>query len=142
MPGTVTVACKIPNGLVLQTYDWETVTIPVMAGGVKDVKMAKATPWTQRLNGPARKLGQDVGHTIVHGAGLTHGVDADMFAVWLSQYKDTEIVRNGLVFAQVKAADTVAQANEHRNEKSGFEPVDPKNLPPEFKHKIETATTV
>jgi hypothetical protein len=142
MPGTVTVACKIPNGLVLQVYEFETISVPVMTGGVKDMKIAKALPWQHKINGPARKLGQDAPYQIIHGAALTHGVDADRFAQWMEQYKDADIVRNGLIFAQAKAGDTIAQANDHRNEKSGFEPIDPKNLPPEFQRKIATADTL
>ena len=141
MAGTVTVGCKIPQGIMLDIYDWETVSLPVMAGGFKEVRMARALPWQHRLNGPARKIGQDVPYQIIEGAALTHGVDADNFAIWLEQRKESDIVRNGLVFAQIKVGDAVAQAKEHRNQKSGFEPIDPANLPPEFKRKIETAVT-
>lgn len=140
MPGTVTVACKIPNGVVLQVYTMETVSVPVMAGGFRDVKLAKQLPWRQKLNGPARKIGEDLPYQVIHGFALTHNVDADKFALWLEQYKDTDMVKNGLVFAQLKTNDTIAQANEHKGQISGYEPIDPKNLPPEFRKKIETAT--
>lgn len=139
MAGTVTVACKIPNGLVLRVFVDETYSVPVMAGGIKEVKRSRPTEWSQKLNGPGRKIGQDVEHQIIHGAGLTHGVDADHFAKWLEQNRTADYVVKGLVFAQAKAADVVAQAQEHKREKSGLEPVDPENLPDEFKRKIETA---
>jgi hypothetical protein len=141
MPGTVTVACKIENGIVLQLYEFETVSMPVMGGGVKEVKMARALPWSHRLNGPARRLGQDITYQIADGAALTHGVDADNFAKWLEQRKDTDMVRNGLVFANAKVPDLIAQAKEHRLQKGDFSPVDPKALPAEFKGKVETAVT-
>ena len=139
MPGTMTVACKIPNGLILRVFVPETYSVPVMAGGVKEVTRSRPTEWAQKINGPARKLGQDTAHTIIHGAGLTHGVDADLFALWLEQNKRSDYVLKGLVFGHEKANNTIAQAQEHRDEKSGMEPVDPNNLPPEFKRKIETA---
>jgi hypothetical protein len=141
MPGTVTIGCKIPQGIVLNIYEWETVSVPVMAGGFKEVKMSRGLPWRHVLNGPARKIGQDVPYQIIEGAALTHGVDADNFAIWMEQRKDTDMVRNGLVFAQIRLGDVIAQAKEHRGEKSGYEPIDPANLPPEFKRKIETAVT-
>jgi hypothetical protein len=141
MPGTMTVACKIPNGLMLRVFVDEKYSVPVMAGGVKEVTRSRPTSWSQKLNGPARKIGQDVAHQIMHGAGLTHGVDADLFALWLEQNKDSDVVRKGLVFGQPKANDTIQQALEHRAEKSGLEAVDPANLPDEFKRKIETAVT-
>jgi hypothetical protein len=139
MPGTMTVACKIPNGLMLRVFVPETYDVPVMGGGMKTVTRSRPTDWSCKLNGPARKLGQDVAHQIIHGAGLTHGVDADLFALWLEQNKTSDYVVKGLVFGQVKPNDTIQQANEHRHEKTGLEAVDPKNLPDEFKRKIETA---
>ena len=139
MPGTLTVACKIPNGLILRVFVDEKYSVPVMAGGVKEVTRSRPTEWSQKLNGPARKIGQDVAHQIIHGAGLTHGVDADQFAIWLEQNKNSDFVVKGLVFGQPKANDTIAQAQEHRREITGLEPVDPTNLPAEFKRKIETA---
>jgi hypothetical protein len=139
MPGTVTVACKIENGIVLQIYEWEMRSIQVMGGGVKEVKIAKPLPWLHRINGPARRIGQDVGYQISDGAALTHGVDADKFAIWMEQNKDIDMVKNGLVFANTKVNDVVAQAHEHRSQKGDFASIDPKNLPAEFRGKIETA---
>ena len=141
MPGTMTVACKIPNGLMLRVFVAEKQTVNVMGGGVKEITLSRPTEWSQKLNGPAKKIGTDVGWQIIHGAGLTHGVDADQFARWLEQNKDTEMVRLGLVFGQPKANDTIAQAQEHRAEKTGLEAIDPSNMPTEFKRKIETAVT-
>jgi hypothetical protein len=126
---------------MLRVFAPETVSVPVMAGGVKDVTRWRPTAWSHKLNGPARKIGQDVAHQIIHGAGLTHGVDADQFALWLAQNKDTEMVRLGLVFGQAKANDVIQQAHDHRKELTGLEAVDPANLPAEFKRKVETAVT-
>ena len=141
MPGTMTVACKIPTGLVLRVFVPESFEVPVMGGGMKTVTRSRPTEWSHKLNGPARKLGQDPAHQIIHGAGLTHGVDADLFALWLEQNKTSDYVVKGLVFGHEKHASAVAQAQDHRSELSGMEPVDPKNLPAEFKRKIETAAT-
>jgi hypothetical protein len=98
-------------------------------------------PGTHRLTAPPRRLGQDITYQIADGAALTHGVDADNFAKWLEQRKDTDMVRNGLVFANAKVPDLIAQAKEHRLQKGDFSPVDPKALPAEFKGKVETAVT-
>ena len=140
MPGTMSVACKIPNGLMLRVFAPDKVMVPVMAGGVKETTRWRPTAWSQKLNGPAQKTGRSRA-IVMHGFGLTHGVDADQFALWLEQNKDTEMVRRGLVFGQAKSNDVIQQAAEHRTELTGLEPIDPKNLPAEFKRTIETAVT-
>lgn len=111
-----------------------------MAGGYKTVSRATPMGGTVKLNGAARFVGRDMPHEIRHGAGLTFGVDADFFAKWMADNKESEIVKNGLVFAQTKANEIEAQARDHRKQATGLEPLDPRNLPAEFKGKIETAT--
>ncbi len=139
MPGTVTVGCKLPNGLYIQAFTMESHQEAVMGGGWKEINRAVAKGERIKLNGCARFAGKDAPHEIRNGVGLTFGVDADLFAAWLEQNKDNEIVKNGLVFAQAKTGEINAQAKDHRTLKSGLEPLDPKNLPAEFKGKIETA---
>lgn len=103
---TVTVACKLPNGLLLELQ------------GEERVKLAgTAVPW-----GVAPR---DVG-----GYALTHNVDADFFARWLSVYKDYTPVKRGLIFAYPKSQDAQARALEMKNEKSGLEPIDPEKPGP------------
>lgn len=139
MPGTLTVGCKLPNGLKLQLYRTEEWQEPVMGGGHR--KAIRAVPESDAvsLNGCARYVGKDAPHPIQNGAGLTFGVDADLFAEWMRRNKDTEIVRNGFVFAQTKAADAAAQAKDHASLRTGLEPLDPENLPAEFRGKVKTA---
>jgi hypothetical protein len=141
MPDTLTVACKIPNGLMLQVFRQETYWEPLLTGGSKEVKLSRPDGWMQKLNGPARAPGKDVGHQIINGFGLTHGVDADKFAQWLEQNKDSAFVRKGLVFAASRQTDAIDQTKEHREQVTGLEPIDPNNLPEEFKRKITTAVT-
>jgi hypothetical protein len=138
---TLTVACKIPTGLILQVYASEDFQEPVMGGGHKTSKRAYVDPRFKpvKLNGPARAIGKDVSHEIRNGVGLTHGVDADLFAAWLAQNKDADYVVKGLVFANLKPSEVDAQAKDHISLKSGMERIDPNNLPDEFKRKIKTA---
>ena len=144
MPGTVTVACKLPTGLVMQLYQMQDVDEPLMAGGYRTVK--RAFPETKpgfsqsvKLNGSARRVGRDSPHEIRNGVGLTFGVDADFFNEWMKRNADADFVRKGLIFAQTKTTEVDAQARDQQSLKTGMEPIDPKNLPAEFKNKIETA---
>lgn len=102
---TVTVGCKIPNGLHLDL------------GGKRIT-----------LNGSSSSL-------VIGGYGLTEGVPAEFFEAWMKAYADSPAVTNGLVFAQEKAADARAQALDQAEIKTGLEPLNPNkpgaNLAPE-----------
>lgn len=129
MAGTVTVACKLPNGVILRGFNFEMRAEQVMGGGTRDVKVAvdggqrvvingmATAPNSQRLDMAGAQV------SIVSGFALTHGVDADLWENWLSMNKDSDMVRNGLIFAQGKPLDARSQAREHREQKSGMEPM-------------------
>jgi hypothetical protein len=103
---TVTVACKLPNGLQLKLEGKPPVEL-----------LGNSVPF-----GVAPR---DIG-----GYALTHGVDAEFFEAWITKYKDYEPVKRGLVFAYTKEQDARARALEMREEKSGLEPVDQRNPGP------------
>ena len=138
---TVTVGCRLPTGLYMQIFELETQKVDRPDGTQKEVKVAVAKSQRVKLNGAAkfRGGGKEMAHDIRHGAGLTFGVDADLFAAWMKANADTEIVKNGLVFAH-RTNDIEAQAKDHRAQRTGLEPLDSRNLPDEFKGKVETKT--
>jgi hypothetical protein len=140
---TVTVACKIPCGLILQVYASEDWQEAVMGGGHRTAKRAFVNPKFKpvKINGPARAIGKDLPHEIRNGVGLTHGVDADLFAAWLEQNKDSDFVVKGMVFANVKPSEVDAVAKDHITLKSGLERIDPNNLPDEFRRGSNKITT-
>lgn len=92
---TVTVGCKLPNGLIIEV-------------GGKSVE----------LNGANAS-------NIIGGHGITYNVDADFFNAWLEAHADRAMVRNGFIFAHDKAADTKAEAAEKADNATGLEAVDP-----------------
>jgi hypothetical protein len=100
---TVTVACKLPNGLQLELK------------GHPPVK----------LNGTAVHYGTPP--VAVNGVALTHNVDADFWARWSKEYKNYTPVRLGLIFAGANDSDVIAQAAELRDVKTGLEPLDQDN---------------
>ena len=139
MPGTLTVGCRHPNGIIMRLYAMVDVDQQVMGGGVRSVKEARALidKGEVKLNGCARFVGKDMPHDIRGGAGLTYGVDADFYAEWARQNPD--LVRNKVVFAHAKPNETTAEAKDVRPVKTGFEPIQPNALPDEFKGKVQTA---
>ncbi len=102
MPGTCTVALKLPNGLVLELPGRPTITV-----------RGFAVPY-----GVAPAL------SIIGGYALTPNVDADFFEEWLLVNENLELVKKGLIFAHAKASDASAQAREFAELRSGLEALD------------------
>lgn len=96
---TVTVGCKIPNGLHLDLGD-KRVT----------------------LNGANSS-------SIVGGHGITENVDKQFWDTWYAKNKSLDFVKNGHVFADEKDVNTKAKAKEREKEKSGLERLDPDAKP-------------
>ena len=95
MADTVIVGCKLPHGLETQI-------------GGKTVVL--------------RGMNYS---TIVGGYGLTYGVDKAGFEQWLLTYADLPYVKNELIFAQANEKSAIAQATEQKDEKTGFEGLNP-----------------
>jgi len=117
---TVTVGCKIPNGLRLQLCKPHNEREQGL-NFVRDV-----TVW--------RKYGKQViikgnGHAsnspdaFKYGAALTHNVDAEFMDTWMEQNAEHPAVINHLVFIANREADALAMAREFKDQKSGLEPL-------------------
>jgi len=98
---TVTVACKLPNGLVLD-----------LAG--VDQKFV--------LNGAYHD-------EAIAGHGMTE-VDEDFWTKWAALHKDFEPVKRGFVFATKGERNAAAQAKEKKANVTGLEGLDPKKPAP------------
>ena len=61
------------------------------------------------------------------GAALTPGVPKEFFDRWLEQNADQPMVRNGMIFAHLRAADVQAEARERVKDLSGLGPLTPDN---------------
>lgn len=127
---TVTVACRVPNGLVLHVDRMVDGFEPIMGGGVRTIKVAEAMGQTYTLAGPAIdlvKLQRDQGldKQVVGGYGLTPGVPRDFWEAWEAQNRDSALVRNRQVFAAATESRARDQSREQAKVRSGLEPVDP-----------------
>ncbi|RYY79937.1 MAG: hypothetical protein EOO69_04530 [Moraxellaceae bacterium] len=99
MAGKVIVGCKLPHGIRAE-----------LDGQVVEFKGTNSS-------------------NIIGGHGITENVDKDFWDAWLAKNQGLAFVRNGFLFAETKAASTKAKAKEQEAEKTGFEPVDPEELP-------------
>lgn len=138
MAETITVACKLPHGLELQLQREEKAQEPTL-GGSKTVKRYVKAGEIVTIKGWAHPAESAPLVPIAGGFALTHGIDAEFWALWLEQNADHPAVKGGFIYASGKAADVEAHTRLYESERSGFEPHDPKNPIPEFSRRIETA---
>jgi hypothetical protein len=126
---TVTVACKIPNGLVMRLFEMVPGTEPVMGGGSREVKVSRQKGPTITLNGPSVRFGDIPPFSIVGGYALTPNVPADFFEEWKKQNSEQMFIKNNLIFAHGKTETASDRAREQNDVKSGLERIDPEKLP-------------
>lgn len=124
MPGTVTVGCKIPNGIILRAFKLESRQELLLGGGSREIKVAAPHGAPIKINGPGR-LDRVVRGPEFSGYALTHNVDADVWDAWKEANKDGELVRNELVIAHAKQQEVSAVARANDTRKTGLEPMDP-----------------
>ena len=99
MAATVTVGCKLPNGIILEL-------------GNKSVAIKGSNS-----------------SVLIGGHGITENVDKEFFEAWLAKNTGLQFVKAELIFAHEKPASTAAQAKERAKEKTGLEPLSPEAKP-------------
>jgi hypothetical protein len=143
----VTVACKVPNGLLLRNFKMMPAREQTPTG-YRDVEKAEQVGDTVLINGPAALFGQVPEYTIVAGYALTPNVGKEFFDEWLRQNADHAAVKADLIFAHSNRAVVSDRAKEQKAVRSGLEPLDParvmrngKSVPvdPRFPAQIEKA---
>lgn len=129
---TVTVACKLPHGLVLRIHKQQDEMEPTAGGGMRKVKVwrpdADSGPITVRgylekydpKNPPTAK-GSDFA--------LTEGVSKEFWETWLKQNQELDLVKRGLIFADEKRDVVTGLMKDMKDQRSGLEPIDPDKLP-------------
>lgn len=126
---TVTVACKIPNGLILQLQQpmkqveqgrsgASEVTINVKHGE-RIIVAGPAYPNGQVPKGFKRRPDD------ADGMALTHKVPADFWEQWIQQNKDADYVKSRMIFAFADVEDVRSRAAEFVKVQSGFQALDP-----------------
>ena len=106
---TVTVGCKLPNGLKIRLYAFG-------KDAMGNVVAQPASGWVT-LNG-ANTSG------VIGGFGLTE-VDESFWSEWRDKNKDAPYVKNGLVFAESNRDRGIARALDYEKAPTGLEPIDP-----------------
>lgn len=92
---TITVGCKLPNGLTIE------------------------------INNQSITLNGANSAALIGGHGITYDVDADLFNAWLEAHKDRDMVKNGFIFAHESSKDTKAEAKEKTGNATKLEALKP-----------------
>src|SRR6266700_4672662 len=129
---TVTVACKMPNGLLLQLCADEKGFEPLMGGGFREVTRSRRLPETVYIKGSSVNIedlrkGNMPEYYIISGYALTPGVPKKFWEQWLAQNKESDVIKNKILFAADGEINVRAQAKEYANIQSGLEPINPEN---------------
>ncbi len=129
---TVTVACKLPNGVVLRVFEMITGVEQTPMGQVK-IPQSRQVGKSIAINGVGLPRGMIRDEPLVAGYALTYNVPKDFWDLWIEQNKHADVVLNGLIFAHERAEKTASQAKRQRKDgvTSMMEGLDPAN-PPKF----------
>lgn len=129
--GTVTVACKIPQGLVLQLQHKMKRRIPTGRGQENDYQdievMVYGGPRYHVFGPSVPAMGGVPGGYILPkeiegGYALTDGIPAAFWATWKEQHELADYVTSGMIFAYEHASAKSA-AREQGERLSGLEPL-------------------
>ena len=126
---TVTVACKLPHGLILRIFKMHDTNESVMGGGSRVVKVAHPLEKTHVIAGFSHPQNAAPKAAMTEGFALTPNIDKEFWDIWIAQNADSDMVKNGLIFAHVKPADTNAESREKKDTRSGLERLDTTKLP-------------
>jgi hypothetical protein len=134
---TVTVACKLPHGLILRVFETETYEEPQRDGGTKTVKRSiERNPenrfvvkgvWVASAGQAFNQNNGAVADLLPGGFALTDGCPKDLWDLWLEQNKHSALVKNGIIFASPNRSRASDATKERRDVKSGMEPIDRTN---------------
>lgn len=116
---TVTIACKLPNGLRLDV-------------GVGEQRQSVTVRGNRLATNPDglpiqshEIAGNPLSSMLADSYGLTPNVPADFWAAWVKENADYIPYKRGMIFAQGEAASAKAQARElYAEVKTGLEPMD------------------
>ena len=116
---TVTVACKLPNGLILRVFDMRPQDEHVMGGGVRKSHVAVEREERVTLFGFSHPQNAAPRCRIANGYALTPNVPKDFFDEWMKQNAKSDLVKNHLIYAHEEEASAIDYAKEHAELRSG-----------------------
>ena len=120
--GKVTVACKLPHGLVLRLYKMVPDRILMPGGTFIETQRAEPLPDQYAVHGMAVAKGEAPGYLIVGGYALTPNIPADFWDAWWKANKDAPYCKNEMIRAYENRPDAIAGSKERADIRSNMEP--------------------
>lgn len=133
---TVTIGCRIPNGVILRLFRMEDFQYPTPGGGF--VTQKRAVPIDGReytITGyaaPAGGLPRN-GMPTIGGYALTHNIPRDFWEEWCKQNHDADLLKNHLLFCESDRIRAEDHARDHAAVRDNMGPLvekDPRNPRP------------
>jgi hypothetical protein len=119
---TVTVCCKVPNGVIMQNHVLEDGFEPVFGGGSRPIKISRPVGDPITLIGSSRAPGSDPdAKRVVGGYGMTFNVPKEDFEKWMRDNAAMDMIKNKLIFAADDADRASDQARDQKAFRSGLE---------------------
>lgn len=124
----VSVACKMPNGIILRTFVPRTESELVLGGGSREVTVYRETEDQIVIGGTAARIGDPRPPILVEGGyRITQNVPKSLWDAWYAANKHSDLVKNRLIYASEKREDAEAFSREHESVVTGLEGIDPAN---------------
>jgi hypothetical protein len=121
----VTVACKLPAGIIIRGFREVMEREAVLGGGTREFPVYRPTDKSHEINGTATPYGKAPKCQIVAGFALTPNVDKGLFDNWFDANKESRMVKDNLIFAYESADRVHGRARENEKVLTGFEMIDP-----------------
>ena len=120
---TVSVACKVPMGLVLRVHG----TMEVSEQTTNGPRLTKVFPVLKEytVKGPSHPVNRLAKAPIAGGYAITRGIPKDFWDKWLADNRESPLVVNHQIFAADTPTYVAGQAKEMREIRSGMEPMNP-----------------
>lgn len=129
---TVCVACKIPQGVIMDHYEMVDDFESMYGGGSRPIKRSVPTGRRFILAGLGKEIAamrQGVMPMTPNAGGyaITAGIPREFWEWWSHAYRDQPMLNpeRPLVFAEPTLSRALARARELSATESGFEPIDP-----------------
>jgi len=117
----VSVACKLPHGLILRAQTKQRRTGAQMGGGTQEFEIYEPTGDQAVVKGYLHPQA-----LIVDGAAITQ-VPRDIWENWLELNKTSDLVKGGFVKGHDRHEFAVGHAQDVARVRNGLEPIDPDN---------------